>query len=328
MIDVEDAEILRSTAREALGSDLTLGHAADLGWTGLLTEETVGGAGWYPLEAVLVAMESGRAGSPSSWTANAVAAAIVGSIPELAAQAAGLLDGSRHAGVSLTHLAPLIDARGTISGRTGKLLAEREPDVLVLIDPDVDQAIVLRSDDAGVEIHEDVAGLESTRRVYRAELDAASAVKLAGGRVAELRTAAVLLLAADTVGAVAAAVEMTTDYLRDRVAYGAPIASFQAIQHRLVDLTVFELAADALVRNAARALAEDDPDAPRLAAAAHTYTEARAVVAIDDCIQLAGGIGFTWEFPLHHLLRRASTNAAVFGSGRASADRLAKLGGW
>ena len=328
MIDVEDAEILRSTAREIVTRGCNLDQAAALGWTGLFTAEDAGGEGWHPLEAVLIAIESGRAASASSWTTTAIAAGIVSSIPGHAAPAVGLLDGSRLGVVSVTHLESLIADNGGVSGATGRMLAEREPDVVVLLDRRVDQALVFLAGDAGVELDEDTSGLETIRLVYRARLESASAIKLVGDQVARLRIASLLLSVADTVGAVQAAVELVSSYLSDRVAYGAAIASFQAVQHRLVDLTVFELAADALVRRAARALAEGDPDAERLAAAAHTFTEARAVEAIDDCIQLAGGIGFTWEFPLHHLLRRASTNAALFGSGRASRDRLARLGGW
>jgi alkylation response protein AidB-like acyl-CoA dehydrogenase len=139
-----------------------------------------------------------------------------------------------------------------------------------------------------------------------------------------------VLLSADSLGALSATFERLVSYLKQRIAFGVPIASFQAVQHRLVDLFVFEAKARAVIMKAARALASEDltDDAIALSAAAHAFVSAKATAAVDECMQLSGGIGFTWEYPLHHELRRVFTNAYLLGTARASRALLADKAGW
>lgn len=143
-----------------------------------------------------------------------------------------------------------------------------------------------------------------------------------------------LLISADVVGALSNALGRLTAYLKERVAFGAPIASFQAVQHRLVDLLVFEEKSRAIVTKGARTLASaalaDDAmrTAVTQAAVAHAFVSAKATAAIDECMQLSGGIGFTWEYPLHHELRRAATDACLLGTARSSRALLAEVSGW
>jgi len=81
---------------------------------------------------------------------------------------------------------------------------------------------------------------------------------------------------------------------------------------------------------AARAVGSEEisDDAIALSAAAHAFVAARATAAVDECMQLSGGIGFTWEYPLHHELRRVFTNAYLLGTARASRALLADKAGW
>jgi alkylation response protein AidB-like acyl-CoA dehydrogenase len=79
---------------------------------------------------------------------------------------------------------------------------------------------------------------------------------------------------------------------------------------------------------AARAIASADARAPVLTAAAHAFVAAKAAAAVDECMQLSGGIGFTWEYPLHHELRRVFTNGQLMGTARASRQLLAEVSGW
>jgi alkylation response protein AidB-like acyl-CoA dehydrogenase len=131
-------------------------------------------------------------------------------------------------------------------------------------------------------------------------------------------------------GALSTTFERLVGYLKERIAFGAPIASFQAVQHRLVDLFVFEAKARAVVMKAARALVADEnlDDAITLAAAAHAFVAAKATAAVDECMQLSGGIGFTWEYPLHHELRRVFTNGYLLGTARYSRALFAERSGW
>jgi alkylation response protein AidB-like acyl-CoA dehydrogenase len=173
--------------------------------------------------------------------------------------------------------------------------------------------------------------LDVRRAAWRVDVSAADSVLIGGPERAELLLAtARVLLSADSLGALSATFERLVSYLKERIAFGVPIASFQAVQHRLVDLLVFEAKARAVIMKAARALASDDvtEDAIALSAAAHAFVNAKATAAVDECMQLSGGIGFTWEYPLHHELRRVFTNAYLLGTARASRTLLADKAGW
>src|SRR5205807_9500406 len=132
---------------------------------------------------------------------------------------------------------------------------------------------------------------------------------------------ATIAMAASTIGACRRIVEMTLDYAKVREQFGRPIGSFQAIKHRLADMYLSVERATALVYFAALTVAEDDPrrgEASSLAKAA--AGECQRLVA-EEGLQLHGGIGMTWEYDLHLLLKRAKSGDALFGT--AAAHRAA-----
>jgi len=114
----------------------------------------------------------------------------------------------------------------------------------------------------------------------------------------------ILALCAESLGAMDAAKEATLDYLRTRKQFGAPIGSFQALQHRMADLLLEVEQARSAVINAAAALSADRVTRERaLSAAKFTIGRVGTLVA-EECIQLHGGIGMTWELPLAHYAKR------------------------
>ncbi|OBF92192.1 acyl-CoA dehydrogenase [Mycobacterium sp. 852002-51163_SCH5372311] len=319
MVDFEvDLDLLRVSAREFLAERVEKGSVKDLAamdWTGLLVDEVMGGAGWRPVETCLVAEELGRAQDGSAWFGTTMAAAALASAPEEVRELLlpGLLAGTATAGFSTFD-----DSVRVIRGD--------DVDVVVLL---ARNGIHLFCDLDPARFTLDADLLDVTRTVWRADLaDAPSALIGSRERADELISVARLLVAADSVGAVSMTLERLTAYLKERVAFGAPIASFQAIQHRLVELLLFEVKARAVVMRAARAIAVADERATALAAAAHAFVAAKATAAVDDCMQLSGGIGFTWEYPLHFELRRVFTNAQLIGTARSSRALLAEVSGW
>ncbi|MFF3210468.1 acyl-CoA dehydrogenase family protein [Streptomyces sp. NPDC002886] len=138
------------------------------------------------------------------------------------------------------------------------------------------------------------------------------------GVLARVRDLACTALAAEQAGAAARALEVTVRYAKDRVQFGRPIGSFQAVKHRLADLHTAVEGARSLALAAAAADA-----APDLAAAAKSAcSEAYAYVA-GEMIQLHGGIGITWEHEAHEYFKRAHGSALLFGSPAAHRERLA-----
>ncbi|MET9856131.1 acyl-CoA dehydrogenase family protein [Streptomyces sp. NPDC006450] len=163
--------------------------------------------------------------------------------------------------------------------------------------------------------------MDRTRPLAELALDRTPARLLSAdgaGVLTRVRDLACTALAAEQAGAAARALEATVRYAKDRVQFGRPIGSFQAVKHRLADLHTAVEGARSLAFAAAAADA-----APDLAAAAKSAcSEAYAYVA-GEMIQLHGGIGITWEHEAHEYFKRAHGSALLFGSPAAHRERLA-----
>jgi alkylation response protein AidB-like acyl-CoA dehydrogenase len=121
------------------------------------------------------------------------------------------------------------------------------------------------------------------------------------------------------------AFEMTLQWTFDRYSFGRPLASYQEIKHRIADLRMHLEACEAVAARAARAVGEQAPDASTWAAAAKAYAGRHGPELIQDCIQLHGGIGVTFEHDLHLFLRRAATDAQMYGTPAGASRRVAQL---
>jgi alkylation response protein AidB-like acyl-CoA dehydrogenase len=124
----------------------------------------------------------------------------------------------------------------------------------------------------------------------------------------------VTLAVAETVGVMAQLLEMTRRYALDRVAFGRPIGSYQALKHLLADLSVILESAQAVSAAAVRATEQRSPSCPEVASIAKIYVNERAVFFAQQCLQIFGGIGFTWEHDLHLYMRRLTASTALYGT--------------
>lgn len=318
--DDVDLDLLRAGARDFLtgrAAQDSVKELAAMDWTGLLVEEKLGGSGWRPVETTVIAEELGRARNSSTWFGCVLSAAALTSASDEVRDRwlPAMLDGTATAGCAL-------------SGDTVRVVCADAIDILVTLGHngihlfEVSETMPKSRDDELLDVN---------RPAWRVEIGGAHRVLIGGPqRAAQLLAAARVLLSADSLGALSTTFERLVGYLKERIAFGVPIASFQAVQHRLVDLLVLEAKARAVIMKAARALEADEnsDDAITLAAAAHAFVAAKATAAVDECMQLSGGIGFTWEYPLHHELRRVFTNAYLLGTARSSRALLAERSGW
>ncbi|MGE0217951.1 acyl-CoA dehydrogenase family protein [Mycolicibacterium sp.] len=128
------------------------------------------------------------------------------------------------------------------------------------------------------------------------------------------RQIALVLQCAETVGILDAVLKMTNQWLLDRHSFGRPLASYQALKHRAADMTMWFEACRATTASAVAAVSGRHPDAALLVSVAKAYVGERAPVILQDCVQLHGGIGVTWEHDLHLYLRRVTLYRAMFGS--------------
>jgi len=128
------------------------------------------------------------------------------------------------------------------------------------------------------------------------------------------RQLALVLQCAEIVGILDAVLAMTNQWLFDRHSFGRPLASYQALKHRAADMKMWFEASRATTAGAVAAVANRSPDAQKLVSVAKAYVAERAPVTLQDCVQMHGGIGVTWEHDLHLYLRRVALYRAMFGS--------------
>ncbi|ROO58817.1 alkylation response protein AidB-like acyl-CoA dehydrogenase [Micromonospora sp. Llam0] len=331
--------------------------ADELGVVGLAVPEEYGGAGAGLREVAVVLEELGRAVAPVPYLGSAVVATRAllrcGATDLLAPVAAGR---TRAVLVVPVSTAPGDDwptvevgpaaapgagsGAATVSGVVAGV-ADALPADLLLV-PARDGLYAVRASGPGVRISP-VVSLDGTRPLGDVDLTAAPAVRLADGSAAVVAVrdglvAGAAMLASEQVGVAEWCLDSTVRYVRERFQFGRPVGSFQAVKHRLADVWVGIAEARAVARYAADRVAATQPPGPApvdaetelAAAVAAAHCSAVAVTAAETCVQLHGGIGFTWEHPAHVFLKRAKSNAVMFGTPdrhRAALARLVDLPG-
>jgi alkylation response protein AidB-like acyl-CoA dehydrogenase len=160
-----------------------------------------------------------------------------------------------------------------------------------------------------------VTSLDMTRQLCDLSFDDAPATLIASGQAADRALEAALaagagILAAEQTGLAQRCLDMTIAYVKERKQFARPVGSFQGLKHRLADLWVSITQARAASRYAAACLASGDRDARVAVALAKAYCSEVAVNAAQECVQMHGGIGFTWEHPAHLYLKRAKAALA------------------
>ncbi|MBA2607637.1 MAG: acyl-CoA/acyl-ACP dehydrogenase [Actinobacteria bacterium] len=284
-------------------------RGCELGWTSMLVSEADGGGSLSDhgiLDLVLVAEEMGAAVAPGPLVPVSVVASTIsahGSPAQKRTWLPGLLSGE------------LIAA--WVSGDGAIVEAGAQADVF-LVTVDGEQRIVAAAD-ATIS---PLVGLDLVRRFARVEISADAGEPIGGDGERELQIA-VALQSAETCGAMQRIFDVTLEYMADRYSFGRPLSSYQALKHRVADNKMHLEASHAIATAAARAIAEDAPDANEVVSAAKSYIGAIATELIQDCVQLHGGIGVTWEHDLHLYLRRATVNRATYGTPTEHRERIA-----
>ena len=175
--------------------------------------------------------------------------------------------------------------------------------------------------------------MDLTKRLGRISLDAVKigrdAVLPKGNAAAitHLLEVGALAVTAEAVGAAEAALRLTAGYAKQRVQFGRPIGSFQAVKHPLAEAYVDTQSFQSLVYYAAWCLDQGHKDLPLAVSRAKAYaSEALPKLGI-DAIQLHGGIGYTWEYDAHLYLKRAKWLRPAFGDADWHYERVATFGG-
>lgn len=314
--------------------DLWRSLAVDLGLAGLLIGEEHGGHGASAREAAVVLEELGRTVAPVPFLSSAVvattvlteAAAAGGATDAATKLLAGLAAGERTAAL----IAPWSTSPdGPLGIRTSSVAGALDADVLLVPAPT----------DGGLEIHavpaeearvQPVTSLDMSRPLADVTVDTGAGtavVPAAAGERAVRRAlrAGAGLLASEQYGVAARCLAETVAYLKERRQFGRAVGGFQALKHRLAHLYVLVESSAAAARYAAATLAADAPDAEVAAALAQSYCGDAAVRCAEEAIQLHGGIGMTWEHPMHLYLKRAKADQLALGTSSAHRTRLGAL---
>jgi alkylation response protein AidB-like acyl-CoA dehydrogenase len=299
-----------------------------LDWPALTVPEAHGGMGYGYVELAVLAEELGRAIAPGplGTTVTQLAPALreMGDGARLAAVASGELTGTLALAEetgwlldSLTATATLSGDRWTLSGRKRHVLEAGGVDeyaVVVRVDSQLALALVSAAD---VTV-EPARALDPTRRIGTVALDG---VQVASDRVRPIDRSALeglieevtLAIALDNVGCCQAIFDTSIAYARDRVQFGVPIGSFQAVKHKLVNMFVALERARATAYFAVACIAEDDPRRSVATAMAKAAAGDCQRLVASDGIQLLGGIGYTWEHDQHLYVTRAKADEALLG---------------
>jgi alkylation response protein AidB-like acyl-CoA dehydrogenase len=174
--------------------------------------------------------------------------------------------------------------------------------------------------------------LDLTRALAAVTLREAPAVRVGAGRdagawLSEVQDLALAALAAEQLGGAARCLDMSVGYAKVREQFGRPIGSFQAIKHKCANMLLDVECGRSAVQHASEALAGRRPDAPLAATLAYIHCSQAFTRAAKECIQVHGGIGYTWEHDAHLYLRRAKSSQLLFGPAARQRTRLAELAG-
>jgi alkylation response protein AidB-like acyl-CoA dehydrogenase len=315
----------------------------DLGWTGLLVPDEHGGVGAGLLEACIVAEQMGRIPVPGPFFSSAVCATLAARALGATDLLSGLADGTRRGTIALGeqgHGEPLATVR-TRARRKGAqwVLSGEKP--FVVDGHTADWAIVVARSEEGARSYllespattagaEFVPSLDPTRKLARLVLDETPARPLGpvGNQSAlwqRVQDDVAVVLAAETVGAADRALAEAIAYTSERVVFDKPVATYQTVRHRLVEMFQQVEMARAGFQFAAWASDTESPERAQAAAMAAGYAAEAGVRVTGDDIQLHGGVGFTWANDAHFLFKRVKQNEVLAGGSGAQWHRLATL---
>jgi alkylation response protein AidB-like acyl-CoA dehydrogenase len=327
----EEQQALRSAARDFLTKEVTStvvrstfdgpdGDApelskkmAELGWFGIAVPEEMGGVGLGPIEQAVVCEQLGYVDAPGPYFATACLA-----IPALVSYGATDL------------LSPLLDGskRATVAWDPESVVDAQIADGVVVVDGET--ASWHERDTLEIAPHATTDGTRRTAAVRTRgkgrELGPAAALRFSDvpGETTAIDGMAVSL-SAEMLGCMQWALDTTVQYVKDREAFGRPIGVFQAVQHRCADMLVQTESSRSAVYYAAYAIANGLPDASFAASVAKAYCSDAVHFVTGECIQLHGGIGFTWEHDAHLYFKRATTNRMLLGDAAYHYERALRL---
>lgn len=325
-------------------------RGAELGWTSLLVAEAHGGgtiSGDGLVDLALVAYEFGRHAAPGPLApTNLVAAALSRTGAAHGDVLAGILAGTEtaawcaseprpHDGVGDLALEIRVDGGDLVLHGVKRPVESAATASHLLVTGRTGEGVtqvLVPAGAPGVSITP-LATVDLTRRFDAVAFDgvrvpcgaAVGEVGGAGEAFAGQLRLALAIAAAESVGAMQRAFDMTLEWAFDRYSFGRPLASYQALKHRFADMKTWLEGSHAITDAAVAATSAGAPDADILLSSAKSFVGDYGAELMQECIQLHGGIGVTFEHDLHLYFRRHAVNRGLYGTPAAHRQRLADL---
>jgi alkylation response protein AidB-like acyl-CoA dehydrogenase len=340
-------DTLRQLRHDPAGYDSAYWRrGAELGWTSLLVSEAHGGgtisdAGL--VDAGLVAYEFGRHAAPGPLAVVNVVAAALSEHDAARDVLAGVLSGESVATWCAPPFGSLRWEPTVEASRSGNDLVLRGEVAIVESAGQADHLLVTCRDQGGTGVTQVLVPattpgvttapmhtVDLTRRFGIVTFDevtvpASAMVGLAGEAALQVHRQfeqLIVLLNAESVGAMQAAFDMTVEWAFDRYSFGRPLASYQALKHRFADMYMWLQSSHATSDASCAAVAAGDAGAAELVSAAKAYIGEYGAELVQDCTQMHGGIGVTFEHDLHLFLRRVTVNRALAGTPEEHHQRI------
>jgi alkylation response protein AidB-like acyl-CoA dehydrogenase len=303
-------------------------HMADQGWPGIALPEEQGGIGLGWVEAAVLLEEVGRHTSPVPLLPSLLAVTLLARAEHPEKQLlAELASGERIGCVGWSKHAGAIEAEGAgdrwkLSGRIGPVEGAAVADVAVVCAGHSVFAVDLTKGPRPVA----EPAMDGTRALSWLVFESAPAVHLGGPQLQEaLVDFGAVGTSAEMLGGAGRVLEMAAQYAKDRVQFGQPIGSFQAVKHRCADMVVDVEGMRSATWYGAWAVSAGAPDATIAASTAKVWCSDASKRVMSSGLQVHGGIGFTWEHDLHLFMKRAQFEQSSFGDAAFHRQRLGAL---
>jgi alkylation response protein AidB-like acyl-CoA dehydrogenase len=319
---------------------------AEQGWPAVELPVESGGLGLGLVEVVVLCEQLGRAVAPVPFLGTVLAGGALRRAMtdgELDATAGlgdadvgtwveRLSDGSAVGAVAWSRRPGAVGARPdgrdgwTLSGRSDLVVYGPAADVVVVFAEAEGSPVLCALAPAADERPVAEPAMDRTRSVGWLTVQDRSGLRLGGAAAASgLLDRAATGASAEMLGAAERVLEMSVAYAKDRVQFGRPIGSFQAVKHRCADMLVDVEGMRSATYYAGWAVGASDPDAAAAASAAKVWSSDAARRVMASGLQVHGGIGFTWEHDLHLFLKRSQLDQMAFGDAAFHRERLAQL---
>jgi alkylation response protein AidB-like acyl-CoA dehydrogenase len=331
---------------------------AELGWVGVLFPERFGGAGMGLAELAVVLEELGRTLAPEPFLSTALlggqAVLLAGNDAQQKAWLEGVVNGEKFLALAQQERTSRFDlhrvaTRAEEDGQGYRIRGEK----IAVLDGGVADAIVVVArtsgdddDPSGITLFLVPAGTPGLRVERQSRVDSRGAALVhledcavgaetvigeVGGGLAVLEAVcdrATVGLCAEMLGSMSEAFERTLEYLKNRLQFGVPIGSFQALKHRAAELFIqIELCRSAVMA-AARGVDEGNAEAAKLVSLAKARCSEAAILVANEAVQMHGGIGMTDEHEIGFFMKRARVAELTLGDASWHRARWARIAGY